>query len=292
MRSILLFLAIFLSTIPSLAQAQTLAERLAGRILLQVEAHGEAWYVDPVSKQRYFLGHAEDAYALMRAKGLGIRHATLETYRASRFPKALSGRILLDVEQHGEAYYILPTTLQGLYLGTASDAYDIMRRYGLGIRNDQLTFIRIALSSTQTSPSLIPSTPTITTVISDPVEARAFELVNNYRTTKGLAALRWDERIATIAREHSRNMGNGSVDFGHDGFEERANTILQVISSLRIAENVAMNGFDDPAQIAVTGWIKSSGHRVNMENVSYTLSGLGVAVGDDGNTYLTQIFVR
>ena len=54
-----------------------LEERLAGRILLQVEEHGEAWYVDPLDHKRYFLGRPEDAFALMRAKGLGITNADL-----------------------------------------------------------------------------------------------------------------------------------------------------------------------------------------------------------------------
>lgn len=45
-----------------------LANRLAGQILLQVEQHGEAWYIDPETTQRYFLGRAADAYALMRMR--------------------------------------------------------------------------------------------------------------------------------------------------------------------------------------------------------------------------------
>jgi hypothetical protein len=37
-----------------------------------VEAHGEAWYVNPADGKRYFLGRAADAYNIMRFLGLGI----------------------------------------------------------------------------------------------------------------------------------------------------------------------------------------------------------------------------
>jgi len=43
-----------------------------GRILLQVEKNGEAWYVNPAEEKRYFLGRPEDAFSVMRNLGLGI----------------------------------------------------------------------------------------------------------------------------------------------------------------------------------------------------------------------------
>ncbi|MEK7122727.1 MAG: hypothetical protein AAB855_02620, partial [Patescibacteria group bacterium] len=54
------------------------AEQLAGQILLQVEQNGEAWYVNPVDQKRYFLGRPADAFALMRALGLGITDKNLD----------------------------------------------------------------------------------------------------------------------------------------------------------------------------------------------------------------------
>jgi plastocyanin len=55
-----------------------LARRLSGRILLQVESRGEAWYVYPVDLKRYFLGRPEDAFSLMKKLGLGITDADLD----------------------------------------------------------------------------------------------------------------------------------------------------------------------------------------------------------------------
>ncbi len=43
-----------------------------GKIFLQVENRGEAWYINPQNGKRYFLGRAEDAYKLMRTLALGI----------------------------------------------------------------------------------------------------------------------------------------------------------------------------------------------------------------------------
>lgn len=51
---------------------KALADRLSGAIVLQVERAGEAWYIDPASKKRYYLGAPSDALAVMRQLGLGI----------------------------------------------------------------------------------------------------------------------------------------------------------------------------------------------------------------------------
>ena len=51
---------------------ENLAQKLAGRIVLEVESHGEAWYVDPVNLNRYYLGRPSDCFEVMRTTGLGI----------------------------------------------------------------------------------------------------------------------------------------------------------------------------------------------------------------------------
>lgn len=53
------------------------AGKHVGKIFLQVEAHGEAWYINPDNKKRYYLGIPTDAYALMRSLGLGITNDNL-----------------------------------------------------------------------------------------------------------------------------------------------------------------------------------------------------------------------
>ncbi|MDD5071912.1 MAG: trypsin-like peptidase domain-containing protein [Patescibacteria group bacterium] len=120
-----------------------LSQRVSGNILLQVEKNGEGWYVFPDDKKKYYLGRPADAFTIMRNLGLGIKHSELTSYLNSKFPSRLSGKILLDVEQNGEAYYINPINLKGYYLNRPADAFSIMREFGLGITNSDIRKIDV-----------------------------------------------------------------------------------------------------------------------------------------------------
>ncbi len=54
------------------------ASRLKGKILLQTESKGEAWYVNPKDGKRYYLANGESAYQIMRLLSLGISNNDLE----------------------------------------------------------------------------------------------------------------------------------------------------------------------------------------------------------------------
>ncbi len=56
----------------------TLISQVKGKILLQVENHGEAWYVSPLTDQRYYLGRPNDAFDLMKTLGIGIKNDDLK----------------------------------------------------------------------------------------------------------------------------------------------------------------------------------------------------------------------
>jgi len=114
-------------------------EKLAGRILLQVQSHGEAWYVSPVNSKRYYLGRPVDAFNIMKQLGLGATHEFIS--KSAVFPGRVSGRILLDVEKNGEAYYINPLDLKSYSLGRPADAFELMKKFGLGITNSDLSLI-------------------------------------------------------------------------------------------------------------------------------------------------------
>ena len=141
-------IGIFIIVVANAVHAETLAERLSGRILLQVEQHGEAWYVYPEDGRRYYMGGPSDAYGLMRELGLGITDSDLATIptsaeaaRVSSLAERLSGRILLQVEQHGEAWYVNPVDGRRSYMGGPNDAYQLMRELGLGITDGDLDAI-------------------------------------------------------------------------------------------------------------------------------------------------------
>ncbi len=117
-------------------------------------------------------------------------------------------------------------------------------------------------------------------------------LVNQYRASKGLSALTWNEKIASVALQHSRNMASGATPFGHDGFESRLEEIAKFIPWKGAAENVAFNqGAENPAQAAVNSWLNSPGHKADIEG-DYSQTGIGIARTASGGFYFTQIFVK
>ncbi len=134
------------------APNNALIKKLKGRILLQIEDRGEAWYLDPISNKRYYLKDGATAYAIMRKFGLGITTSELmqipragQTRIKTTTPKKLLGRIVLQVQQHGEAWYIHPVTGERYYLKDGAAAYQLMRELGLGIKNIHLRKIPIRL---------------------------------------------------------------------------------------------------------------------------------------------------
>ncbi|WP_445627112.1 CAP domain-containing protein [Nostoc sp. DSM 114167] len=122
------------------------------------------------------------------------------------------------------------------------------------------------------------------------LEQSIFNQINNYRASQGLPALTRNSAIDNQVRLHSKNMANGTVPFGHNGFSERLNATGVAYRSA--AENVAYNqGYGDPATIAVQGWLKSPGHLANIRG-NYNLTGIGVAKNSQGAIYFTQMFIR
>ena len=131
---------------PTTAASTNLVSRLKGYILLQVENNGEAWYVNPVNSFRYFLKDGDTAYSVMRNMGLGISNANLEKLKSKEktLVDRLKGRIVLQVEKNGEAFYVNPKTGALSYLKNGFEAYKVMRNLSLGIKNDDLNKISSA----------------------------------------------------------------------------------------------------------------------------------------------------
>lgn len=132
----------------------SLQDRMLGRILLQVESHGEAWYVSPTDKLRYYMPDGASAYQMMREMSLGITNADLAAIPSvadadamltapsvcatNALANQLRGKILLQVESHGEAWYVHPDTCQRVYMADGDAAYSIMRLLSLGISDANL----------------------------------------------------------------------------------------------------------------------------------------------------------
>lgn len=127
------------------------------------------------------------------------------------------------------------------------------------------------------------------------LERHAFELLNAERSSKGLSALVWSDKVAELARVHSRSMADESF-FGHRGtdgsmVDDRADR-LGLGGWLAIGENIAyMRGYDRPAEMAVEKWMQSTSHRNNMLSPRWSESAIGIAAAADGTYYFTQVFL-
>ena len=170
------FILSFICFIPRSAKAYDvdLAKRMHGRILLQVQDHGEAWYVRASDSQRYYMKDGTAAYEMMRFFSKGITDADLlkiphvnnttdmnkSTSVCASNPLAnrMKGEILLQVQQHGEAWYVDPVKCRAIYMTNGPAAYEIMKYLGLGITNADLEKIQIGTIENITTLTTTPNT--------------------------------------------------------------------------------------------------------------------------------------
>ena len=141
---------------------------------------------------------------------------------------------------------------------------------------------------------VIQAAPTDNTASLEQIEKQAFDLVNKHRKSKGLPTLINKDYIVGQARQHSLDMAMGRVGFGHGGAGARLETISKSMQEMNAgSENVfyCTGNYDNLAATALEGWLKSRGHRENIEG-DYNLSGMGVAIAPNGDYYFTQIFVK
>lgn len=123
------------------------------------------------------------------------------------------------------------------------------------------------------------------------IERQVHERVNAHRSLLGLAPLRHDPVLASLARDHSERMARGERPFGHGGFDDRVSAAHEARALGAVSENVATNNYppNQVAGLAVTGWVRSSGHRRNIEG-GFDVAGVGVARGSAGDYFITQLY--
>ena len=144
----------------------------------------------------------------------------------------------------------------------------------------------------ETTPNQPPTSLTSSANSIANLEQEIHRQINQYRQSKNLPPLRLNPSISQQSKIHSQNMAQGKVSFSHDGFEQRVQAIGRTIAYKSAAENVAYNqGHSDPVTAAVQGWLKSPGHRRNIEG-QFDLTGIGVVKNTIGEYYFTQIFIK
>ena len=111
-------------------------------------------------------------------------------------------------------------------------------------------------------------------------------LVNRERTSRGMSRLRSNDRLASAARKHSRDMESRKF-FSHDSPGGRS--VLDRVKragyrggsrGLFVGENIAWGSgsYATPEEI-VEGWMNSPGHRANILRREFNEIGVGVAAG-------------
>lgn len=120
-------------------------------------------------------------------------------------------------------------------------------------------------------------------------ENKYFNLVNKYRKSIGLKALKYSTTIEDEALDHSTDMANGSL-FGHGGWRGRCQRLRATLGSNSCGEIVAM-GQQTPEAV-LKAWLNSPPHRQAIENPQWTHTGIGYAVNAKGRPYWTQMFLK
>jgi uncharacterized protein YkwD len=110
----------------------------------------------------------------------------------NKFSRKLSGRFLLSVENHGELWYVNTGDNKRYYISGPGKAFVLIRAFGLGAKESSIAKIPQAL----TADSVFP------------LEKSVADGVNAERSKRGLPELRWNEELAAVAREHSRNLAS------------------------------------------------------------------------------------
>jgi uncharacterized protein YkwD len=141
----------------------------------------------------------------------------------------------------------------------------------------------------KSTPVVNPKAPE-TSSIAPAVERDILFYINKHRKSKGLPEFGFNAIIAAEARRHSTDMASRRVPFGHQGLTTRTKNITGKIKSVNaVSENVARGPIT--AEQAVNLWLKSDGHRKNIEG-NYRYTGVGVARDRKSELYFTQIFAN
>lgn len=147
-------------------------------------------------------------------------------------------------------------------------------------------------STTTTGKKVVvtPSTPVVQANLAPGLEREILTLVNDYRKTKKLAPLQANAAMEYQARRHSMDMGTHRIPFGHQGLSFRMKYIMEKVPGVtQVGENVAFGNLS--AKAVVSGWIKSTEHRKNMEG-SFKYTGIGVTRNMQNQLYFTQLFAK
>lgn len=141
------------------------------------------------------------------------------------------------------------------------------------------------------TPAPVPTNPNPPSSNISQIEKDIFNLTNEQRAKNGLSPYVWDDAIAAVARAHSKDMSARNF-FSHvnpDGIDPFQRMRVGGISFSYAGENIAGG---PSADMMMTNWMNSPGHRANILNAGFHRIGIGVAQNNTYGLVATQDFTN
>lgn len=148
-----------------------------------------------------------------------------------------------------------------------------------------------------------PARPSVGVTRVRELEEQMYELINRERADPANAAetggraqpLRWDPKLAAVARAHSQDMLRQGF-YGHVDPEGRSPAMRVEAAGMvwqRVGENIAIYPGVAGAQAAFMNEPRfRENHRGNILNPKYTSVGIGIVPAPGGKYYITQDFLE
>lgn len=120
-----------------------------------------------------------------------------------------------------------------------------------------------------------------------------FNMINDYRTSQGLAKIVWHTKCYTIAYNHTQNMHNTSQlshELNGKGADDRLDDAG--IEWSCYVENIAFNHrLPDPVRSAFDQWKASKGHRENMLSDCIVSGAVAIVSSEEKGHYFTFLAI-
>jgi uncharacterized protein YkwD len=120
---------------------------------------------------------------------------------------------------------------------------------------------------------------------------------NRARVKQGLSSLETNEAMMRAAMEYAAELaGRETLDHksrtvGKEDAGERLRSVG--VPWNRVGENLAMfSPRIGIAESSITGWLNSPGHRRNLLDANFRMTGAGVARDVNGNYYVVQMYAN
>lgn len=120
------------------------------------------------------------------------------------------------------------------------------------------------------------------------IELEILDLINDHRQSLGLSPLNDMSVVKSVAYSHTDYMVDNNV-VSHDNFYKRSTYLKEHAAAKKVSENVAY-GYTS-AQSVVNAWIRSEGHKANIEG-DFTNFDVSAEQNDEGKWYYTNIFIK